>query len=40
VAFFAGQRLSAHYSGVWIEAFHGLASGNTVIGGDERQRDK
>jgi hypothetical protein len=37
VTFLARQRLSAHYSGVWIEAFRGLASGNAVIGGDERQ---
>jgi hypothetical protein len=33
------KRLSAHYSGVWIEAFRGLASGNAVISSDERQRD-
>jgi hypothetical protein len=26
--------------GVWIETFRGFASGNAVVGGDERQRDK
>jgi hypothetical protein len=33
---FAGHAVK----GVWIETFRGFASGNAVVGGDERQRDK